>query len=273
MTDVFLQVDETDPRVSLLLKLADDELVLGHRLSEWTGWVPYLEADLALSSIAQDEIGHARALYGLAVSLGAATDEDVLALGRSPGAYRNAVLCATRNGDFARSLARQWLYDRADRIRLDGLRAGSWGQLVELLNVIELEEAFHRAHGDAWFERLANGPLSARHRFAEAITEHLPLLGGLFEPLPSEEALLDAGIMTTTSAEQLEALRGEIAPHLDSLGISDIHPGTHAEMVPTAAGAVEVEADPSDGEDADAVFRELWTEMTALYREHAGASW
>ena len=65
-----------DARIGLLLALADDELVLGHRLSEWTGWVPYLEADLALSSIAQDELGHARALYRLAVSLGAAASEN-----------------------------------------------------------------------------------------------------------------------------------------------------------------------------------------------------
>src|SRR2546427_8194523 len=96
-----------DPRLSLLLSLADDEFVLGHRLSEWTGWVPYVEEDLALSSIAQDEIGHARALYELAAVIdGRSADE--LAFGRKPAEYGNAILCERPNRDFAYTMARQW---------------------------------------------------------------------------------------------------------------------------------------------------------------------
>src|SRR5438046_3841551 len=89
-----LMGDETHAaRLELLLALADDELVLGHRHSEWTGWVPHLEEDLAFSSIAQDEMAHARLLYGLALPLwGEGWNEDRAALGREPPEYRNAVL-------------------------------------------------------------------------------------------------------------------------------------------------------------------------------------
>src|SRR6478672_7588187 len=81
---------DDDARLTLLLALADDELILGHRHSEWTGWAPHIEEDLAFSSIAQDEMAHARLLYGLALPLlGKGWSEDRLALGREPDEYRN----------------------------------------------------------------------------------------------------------------------------------------------------------------------------------------
>src|ERR1051325_8715542 len=103
---------DDDPRRALLLALADDELIIGHRHSEWTGWAPHIEEDLAFSSIAQDEMAHARLLYGLARDTGLTDqDEDALALGRRPEDYRNAVLCDRPNGDGGFTVARQWLYD------------------------------------------------------------------------------------------------------------------------------------------------------------------
>src|SRR5947209_20567414 len=99
-----------DPRLILLLALADDELVIGHRHSEWTGWAPHIEEDLAFSSIAQDEMAHARLFYELAGELtGRAVDE--LALGRQPVEYRSSVLCARPNRDWGLTLARQYVYD------------------------------------------------------------------------------------------------------------------------------------------------------------------
>src|SRR6059058_5707353 len=87
---------DDDPRIELLFALADDELILGHRHSEWTGWAPHIEEDLAFSSIAQDEMAHARLLYGLAQDV-TGRDVDGLALGRRPEEYRNAVLCERPN--------------------------------------------------------------------------------------------------------------------------------------------------------------------------------
>ena len=127
----------SDPRASLLFALADDELILGHRLSEWTGWVPYIEEDLALSSIAQDEIAHARMLLDI-LSVVDGRDTDALALGRAPSQYRNAVLCELPNTDFAFTLARHWLYDHADDVRLRALQETSFKELREAVAILLL---------------------------------------------------------------------------------------------------------------------------------------
>src|SRR5215204_4577985 len=104
------------PRAELLLELADDELILGWRDSEWTGIAPFLEEDVAFSSIAQNEIGHARALYELAArELGTTADE--LAFDRAPEEYRSAPLVELRKLEWARTIARHVLYEAADEIR------------------------------------------------------------------------------------------------------------------------------------------------------------
>ncbi|TMK76721.1 MAG: hypothetical protein E6G47_11925 [Actinobacteria bacterium] len=109
--------EDADPRLALLLALADDELIIGHRHAEWTGWAPHIEEDLAFSSIAQDELAHARLLYGL---VGAMTGqgEDELAFGRAPAEYRNAVLCERPNRRHGRRRAAR----RARAFCLEGAR-------------------------------------------------------------------------------------------------------------------------------------------------------
>src|SRR5688500_1400481 len=97
----------------ILLALGDDELVLGHRHSEWTGFAPHIEEDVAFSSIAQDEIGHAAAYYSIAAKLtGQKADE--IAFGRSPDGYRSAMICERPNREWAYTLVRHWLYDVAE---------------------------------------------------------------------------------------------------------------------------------------------------------------
>ena len=198
-----------DERLSLLLALADDELVIGHRHSEWTGWAPHIEEDLAFSSIAQDEMAHARLLYGLAGEL-TGRSEDELALGRPPEEYRNAVLCERPNGDWGYTLARQYLYDTADAVRLEALADSSWKELVERVGVIRLEEKYHLDHAGAWFDRLVAGPLEARQRFAEGLSAALGEAVGLFEPLPGEEELVADGVLPKTSEELLGEWLGEL---------------------------------------------------------------
>src|ERR671930_425869 len=178
-----------DPRLGLLLALADDELVIGHRHSEWTGWAPHIEEDLAFSSIAQDEMAHARLLYGLAAEL-TGRSEDELAFGREPAEYRNAVLCERPNRDWAFTIARQYLYDTADAVRLESLADSSWPELRELVGVIRLEEKYHLDHARAWFRRLAEGPLEARQRFADGLAGALAEGVAVFGPLPGEDELV-----------------------------------------------------------------------------------
>src|SRR5438876_11192342 len=109
-------------QVQKFLEIADDELILGWRNSEWTGIAPLLEEDAAFSSIAQNEIGHARALYQLAADeLGTTADE--LAFDRRPEEYRSSPLVELRRLEWAHTIARHFLYETADAIRLEVLKA------------------------------------------------------------------------------------------------------------------------------------------------------
>jgi ring-1,2-phenylacetyl-CoA epoxidase subunit PaaC len=157
-----------------LLSLADDELVLGWRNSEWTGIAPFLEEDVAFSSIAQTEIGHARAWYELAAKeLG--TDADALAFDRAPEEYVCAPLVEMRMvDDWARTIARHWLYETADRIRIQVLLNSIDREIAGLAEKIDREEAYHRMHAEMWAERMRDEP-----RFREAVDELWPYALGL----------------------------------------------------------------------------------------------
>ena len=133
------------------LALADDELVLGWRDSEWTGIAPLLEEDVAFSSIAQNEIGHARAVYEL---LRGADDADALAFDRQPDEYRCAPLVELRLLDWAHTIARRWLYEVADEIRIAALMEDDDAAVAGLAAKINREEAYHRMHAEMWRERL-----------------------------------------------------------------------------------------------------------------------
>jgi ring-1,2-phenylacetyl-CoA epoxidase subunit PaaC len=163
-----------------LLQLADDELILGWRNSEWTGIAPFLEEDVAFSSIAQTEIGHARAWYELAAAeLG--TDADSLAFDRDLDEYRCAPLVELALvPDWARTIARHWLYEQADAIRIEALQDSGDANIAGLAEKIDREETYHRMHADMWEERLREEP-----RFRAAVDELWPHALGL---LADEEA-------------------------------------------------------------------------------------
>jgi ring-1,2-phenylacetyl-CoA epoxidase subunit PaaC len=163
-----------------VLALADDELLIGWRDSEWTGIAPFLEEDVAFSSIAQGEIGHARALYELAArELG--SDPDTLAFDREPEEYRSSPLVELQLvPDWARTMARHWLYETADAIRVAALKDSEWTELAGLAAKIEREEVYHRMHADMWAERLRASEES-RVRFEEAVAELWPYALGLLE--------------------------------------------------------------------------------------------
>jgi ring-1,2-phenylacetyl-CoA epoxidase subunit PaaC len=173
-----------------LLTLADDELVLGWRNSEWTGIAPFLEEDVAFSSIAQTEIGHARAWYELAAKE-LDTDPDALAFDRAPDEYRCAPLVELRLvPDWARTIARHWLYEAADAVRIDALRASEDAEVAGLAEKIDREETYHRVHAEMWKERLADEP-----RFRAAVEELWPyslgVLAGPQRELLSQQVGLD----------------------------------------------------------------------------------
>ena len=145
-------------RADVLLELADDELVLGWRNSEWTGIAPFLEEDVAFSSIAQNEIGHARALYELAAAdLGTTADE--LALDRRPDEYRCAQLVELRFvPDWASTVARHYLYETADAVRIEALKGSDDPAVAGIAAKIDREEVYHRIHAEMWIDRLGGEP-------------------------------------------------------------------------------------------------------------------
>ena len=141
--------------VEAVLAFADDELVLGWRDSEWTGVAPFLEEDVAFSSIAQGEIGHARALYELAAGV-LGGDADALAFDREPTEYRCAPFVELPlAGDWAGTIARHWLYEAADAIRVAALMESDWPELAGLAAKMDREEAYHRMHAQMWRDKLA----------------------------------------------------------------------------------------------------------------------
>ncbi len=154
----------------LLLEIADDELILGWRDSEWTGIAPLLEEDVAFSSIAQNEIGHARALYEL-VARERGTTADELAFDRSPEEYRCSALVERRFLEWEKTIARHHLYEEADAKRLEALKQSEDSELACLAAKIDREETYHRMHAQMWFDRLKDEP-----RFTKALDELRPLL-------------------------------------------------------------------------------------------------
>jgi ring-1,2-phenylacetyl-CoA epoxidase subunit PaaC len=161
-------VNESEARS--LLEIADDELILGWRDSEWTGIAPLLEEDVAFSSIAQNEIGHARALYEL-VARERGTTADELAFDRSPEEYRCARLVELRLLDWEKTIARHYLYEEADAARLERLKQSDDPEIAGLAAKIDREETYHRMHAQMWFDRLKD-----EARFTAALDELRPLL-------------------------------------------------------------------------------------------------
>lgn len=166
-------------RTDLLLSIADDELILGWRNSEWTGIAPFLEEDVAFSSIAQNEIGHARALYELAAAE-LDTTADELAFDRSPEEYRCAPLVELRRLEWGRTIARHWLYETADEIRLAELKASDDPEIAGIAAKMDREEVYHRMHAEMWIDRLLSTN-DGRSRLTEAVDELWPYALGVLD--------------------------------------------------------------------------------------------
>lgn len=229
-----LDIATRDALEELLLSVADDEFIIGFWDSEWTGIAPMLEEDVATSSIAQDEIGHARALYELLATI---TDDDAdrIAFGREADAYRHAALLNHRRGDWAFSVARRWLYETGDAVRLTALASSNWEPLAQLAAKMRREETYHRMHADAWLRRLADGSPDVRQRLADALVRLWPDAQQVFTPLAGEEVLMRAGMlpqpMSALHAEWLAVVHPVLTPIVGDL--PDAAPSAEGRMVRT----------------------------------------
>lgn len=202
--------------LGLLQQQADEKLALGHRDSEWLGYAPHIEEDVAWASIAQDEVGHGQLYLQLMAQLGAPAP-DQLAFGRYPQDWRCAQFVALQGGDFAQAVARHFLYDAYDALRLTWLQQASYQPLTEAAVRIAREERYHRVHFPAWVARLAAPGSEARSRLTAALETLLPAAAGLFEHSPHEQALIAAGVLPAVDLEQ--QWLAAVSPPLTALGL------------------------------------------------------
>ncbi len=177
-----------------LLALADDEYILGHRDSEWTGHAPILEEDIAFANIAQDEIGHAILWHNLLKDL-TGGDPDQLVFFRDAAAYRNALICELPKGDWAFTMMRQYLFDAAEFARLTETVNSQYKSVAEVSAKIRPEEMYHYRHTSNWVKRLGLGTDESHQRMQNALNILWPYALQLFVPVPGEEELIAAGIM------------------------------------------------------------------------------
>ncbi len=212
-----------------LLALGDDELLLGHRVSEWCGHAPILEEDIAFANIALDEIGHARLWYQLVAELRGEDPErypDQLAFFRTANEFRALPLLQLPNGDWAFSLLRQYLFDAFEAQRLEGLARSEYAALAEAAAKIRTEELYHLRHSRAWIPRLGLGTEESHRRLQDALDALWPYAQGLGVPLDSEDELVEAGLVPATG-ELFTAWRAEVGKFLEEadLKLPDADPG------------------------------------------------
>jgi ring-1,2-phenylacetyl-CoA epoxidase subunit PaaC len=239
--------------------MADDEFVIGFSDSEWTGIGPILEEDVAISSLAQDELGHAQALYTLLTSVVEdGRDADAWAYDRPPEGYIHARLLDHPRGDWAATIVRRYLYDTADSARLEALADSSHRPLAELVAKIRREERYHLMHVQTWIERLADAGGESRDRLLAALRAMGPDAGTVLAPLAGERALVRHGIMTEPFAAIETRWRDGVGATFRRLGLP--------ELPPTSS------PDRSRTDHSDA-FRALHGEFTMVRRSEVGATW
>ena len=171
--------------ISQVLSFADDELLLGHRDSEWTGHAPLLEEDIAFSNIAQDELGHALIWYTILHEQLNQPAPDQLAFWRTANDFRNAVFVELPKGDWAFTIVRQYLFDMYELIRNEALAHCGYAPIEDAVAKIGREEVYHRLHSQGWVSRLGGATEESHRRMQTAVDQLWPHTLGLFEPIES----------------------------------------------------------------------------------------
>jgi ring-1,2-phenylacetyl-CoA epoxidase subunit PaaC len=205
-----------------LLAMADDELVLGHRNSEWCGHAPILEEDIAFANIALDEIGHASIWYSLLAELvGEDIDRypDQLVFFRDYLDFRNAQLVEMPRGDWAYSMLRQYLFDTLENKRLSMLLHSQYEPIAEAAAKIRSEEIYHHRHTSAWVKRLGLGTDESNRRLQEALDELWPLTRQFFDPADEDEPLVLANYVPAAQGIEQE-WEQEVVPFLEGCDLS-----------------------------------------------------
>ncbi len=181
------------PLKELLYKMADDQLILGHRNSEWTGFGPLLEEDIAFSSMAQDKIGHSLALFNLLHQLGE-SEPDTVAFTRNDTQFHNSIFTELPNQEYDFSLIRHFLYDTQEAIRFELLSNSSYEPLAQVARKFRGELRYHTLHANTWIKKLGSATEESISRLQKSLDYAMPYALGMFEESPFEKEIIEAGI-------------------------------------------------------------------------------
>jgi ring-1,2-phenylacetyl-CoA epoxidase subunit PaaC len=242
-----------------LLRLADDRLVLGHRVSEWCGHAPILEEDIALANIALDLIGHANLLLTAAgAAEGKGRDADALAFLRDELDYRNALIVELPKGDFGFTIARQFLFSAYSLVLTEALKRSKNTELGGLADKMHKESRYHVRHSGDWMLRLGDGTEESHQRIQNSVNELWRYAGELFMTDEVEQRLVAAGIAVDSS--KLEApWRAQVDDVLRRAGV-------------TTPSVNWMQRGGRFGRHTEHLGHML-AEMQILQRQHPGASW
>jgi ring-1,2-phenylacetyl-CoA epoxidase subunit PaaC len=183
----------TEALKDLLYKIADDQLILGHRNSEWTGFGPLLEEDIAFSSMAQDKVGQSWQLYKILNELGE-SDPDTVAFMRNADQFHNSQLVELPNGEYDFSLIRHFLFDTAELIRFTMLADSSYEPLAQLARKIKGELKYHKMHADIWIKQLGAATEESIEKLQQSLDMAFPYALGIFETSKFEDELISSGL-------------------------------------------------------------------------------
>ena len=181
--------------VNYAIALGDDSLTLGHRLSEWSSNAPFLEEDLALSNVALDFIGRAMMFYTYAGEAeDAGRSEDDIAYLRDCREYRNLLICELPIGDFADTMARQFVIDVYEVDFYTALMKSTDATLAAIAAKAIKESRYHLRRSEEWVKRLGDGTEESHQRMQRAIGDVWGYTHELFEVDEKEQGLIDAGV-------------------------------------------------------------------------------
>jgi len=258
---VLIHLDEAQ-RADLfeyLLRLGDDRLVLGHRVSEWCGHAPILEEDIALSNIALDLIGQANLWLQLAGQVEAkGRDQDALAYFREAIDFRNVLLVETPNGDFGDTMVRQFFYSMQAMLVLEQLQRSAHTSLAGIAAKAYKESRYHVRHSGEWIIRLGDGTEASHQRVQRSVNDTWRFTGELFEADDVDRRLAAQGIAVDPSVVR-DAWHAQVSEVLATATLT----------VPNAGFSRRGGRAGKHSEH----LGHLLAEMQIVARSHPGATW
>ncbi|MEO8562750.1 MAG: 1,2-phenylacetyl-CoA epoxidase subunit PaaC [bacterium] len=248
--------------LELLLRLGDDRLVLGHRLSEWCGHAPILEEDIALANVALDLLGQATLLLRRAGEVeGKGRDEDALAYFREAVEFRNCLLVEQPKGDFAFTIARQFLFDVYAVVTLDAMSLSTSADLAAIAAKSLKEAKYHVRHSGEWMLKLGDGTDESHRRAQRALDDLWRFTPELFaaDDVDARLAVLGIGPDLPALREKWDTLVRDVVQRAT---LTVPHDAPHSAHL--RAGRTGLHSEH---------LGHLLAEMQIVARSHPGAQW